>query len=190
MSDLDRIRQELKSEESTLAAMPLAAEDPELDAEIAAAFERIEPTDAYIDAVFAMGAGVYPMAPSPSVTAVIEAARGAVPAIQLASLRDAHGLSKDAAARILDISPPALDRLESRIGLGWLNVAADKVRAYLERLDLNPALFVRSIATQIPQAPSAVYGYRPREIPEEALTVEGSEDDLSRLVAWSHELYK
>lgn len=190
MSDLDRIRQELKSEESTLAAMSLAAEDPAFDAALVAAFDGIEPTDAYIDAVFAIPARVYPMTPSPSVAAVIEAVRGTASAIQLVPLREAHGLSRDAAARILDVSVPTLDRLESRVGLGWLNVGADRVRAYLQRLDLNPALFVRSIATQIPQGPYAVYGYRPRETPEEALAVEGSEDDLPRLIAWGHELYQ
>jgi transcriptional regulator with XRE-family HTH domain len=110
--------------------------------------------------------------------------------VALAALREEHGLTRPAAAKILDVNVETLDRLEARIGLGWLNVAADKVRVYLQRLDLSPALLVRSIANQMPHGPSQVYAYRPRVIAEEPVTVEGSEDDLPRLIAWGHELYQ
>lgn len=190
MSDLDRIREELKKEEASLAAMPAVPDDPEFDAELAAAFEGVEPDDAYIDAIFALPARVFPGTPPTSIASVLESVRATVNLVPLAALREEHGLSKHAAAQILDINVDTLDRLEARVGLGWLNVAADKVRVYLRRLELSPALLVRSIASQMPQGPSSVYGYRPRVIAEEPVTVEGSEDDLPRLIAWGHELYQ
>lgn len=190
MSDLDRIREELKREEPSLAGMAAVPDDPEFDAELAAAFEGIEPSDAYIDAIFALPAQLHPTTRSTEIASVLEDVRAKVPVVRLAALREEHGLTRPAAAKILDINVDTLDRLEARVGLGWLNVAADKVRVYLQQLDLNPALLVRGIANQMPQGPSQVYAYRPRVIAEEPVTVEGSEDDLARLIAWGHELYQ
>ncbi len=189
MSDLDRIRQELKNEEASLAEVATGGEDSEFDAQLAEAFATMEPSDAFIDAFFALPANVPAPLPAPSVVPVLEAARAETPAISLAALREQHGLSKQAAARMLDINVPALDRLETRSCLGWLNLAATRVHSYLDRLEISPAVLVRSIANQIPQGPSHVYGYRPRVIAEEAVTVEGQEDDLARLIAWGHKLY-
>jgi hypothetical protein len=189
MSDLDRLREELKKEEASLATPQAIPDDPEFDAELAVAFDGIEPDDAYIDAIFALPVNAYPT-PSTSIASVLESVRTQGPVVALAALREEHGLSRPAAATILDVNVETLDRLEARIGLGWLNVAANKVRVYLQQLDLSPALLVRSIASQMPQGPSQVYAYRPRVMAEEPVTVEGSEDDLARLIAWGHELYQ
>lgn len=189
MSTLDRIRRELATELATLPDPVPLADDPTFDLDLTAALDGMELTDEFIEAVFALAEPAYATSePQPLPQVALRAVRDHASTQDLAAFRREHALPADAAARILDVSVAALERLESRGGLAWLNLPAARVGRYLERVGVNAAEFARSIAAGLPEGPTYAYGYRPRAIPEEALALDEPRDDLERLVAWSHEL--
>jgi len=189
MSTLDRIRRELAEETASLPDPAPLAGDPAFDIELAAALDGLELTDEFIEAIIALAEPARAtLVPQPLPQAALRAVREHARIQDIAALRKEHGIPADAAARILDVSVGALERLESRGGLAWLNLPAARVGRYLERVGVNAAEFVRSIAAGLPEGPTYAYGYRPRAIPDEALALDEPRDDLERLVAWSHEL--
>lgn len=186
MSKLDQIRAELKAEERQLTTETVdAALDPQFELDLAEALRQLEPSDAFVEALAALAEPVYPQTLNKP---LLVDARSSV--IGLADLRVQHGLSTADAAGMLDISRDSLESLESHAGIGWTNLRPARVRQYLDRLGVNPASLVRSIADQLPQGPAYAYGYRPRMAAEEPLTIEASDDDRERLISWGHELYR
>jgi hypothetical protein len=185
MSKLDRIRAELKAEQGTMADPGEAPRDPQFEIDLAAALEQLEPSDAFVEALAALAGTV-----SPTVVRQRPTAGVGSPAIGFADLRVRHGLSEADAARMLDVSRDSLESLESKSGIGWTNLRPARVRQYLDRLGINPASLVRSIADQLPEGPAYAFGYRPRTVAEEPLAVEATDDDRERLISWGHELYR
>jgi hypothetical protein len=185
MNRLDLIRAELKAEEATLVGSAESVEDPHFEVDLAQALHETEPTDGLIEALAALSGIASPVAVVSKVTVTAPA-----PVLDLATIRVQQGISVDSAARMLDMSRDAFDRLESKAGMGWTNLTPSLVRGYLDRLGIKPTQMVRAIANQLPQGTSYAYGYRPRMVAEEALAIEPSDKDRERLVAWAHELYR
>ena len=190
MRDLDRIREELKSEEATLPSGPVEESDPQFESDLAYALAQLEPSNALIDILMEMRVDAAHDASSSAVKSVLEELIKDQPAIDFAQLRHGKGLTSQGAAQILDVSTMALDRLEANADMGWLNLNPVRVRRYLDQLGINPGMFVRAVAAQLPQGPSYAYGYRPRMVAGEPVTIEDEGNDRERLVAWGHELYR
>ena len=111
MSRLDRIRTELKVEESTLAEGGEAPLDPQFEIDLGTALKHLEPSDAFVEAIAALA----PMTPSTTTSRQL-AVELASTTIGLADLRVQHGLSEAEAARMLDVSRDSLESLEFE---GW-----------------------------------------------------------------------
>jgi len=184
MSRLDQIRREAALEAAQAPDVD-ASEDPGFDAELAAALASMAPSAPYVEALVWLAAAAVS---DPSQIAVAVRAARTAPPLDLRARRGDRGVTEAAAAKILDVSAASLGRLESRIGLGWLNLAPSRVHAYLDRLGVSDAAFARSVAAAAPVGPAYAYGYRPRTDAEQPVAVEQPADDLERLIAWSHEL--
>jgi hypothetical protein len=190
MRELDRIREELKAEEATLPSGPVKESDPQFESDLAYALAQLEPSDALIDILMEMPIEAAHEVSSSAVTSVLEGSIKDQPVIDFAQLRHGKGLTSQGAATILDVSAMALDRLEAHADIGWLNLNPVHVRKYLDQLGINPGMFVRAVAAQLPQGPSYAYGYRPRMVAQEPLAIDEAGNDRERLVAWAHELYR
>jgi len=191
MTELERIRREIRAE---LAARgdpdrdkPMAELDPMLDA----ALPELDPTDVWIDAIATITQTV-PLASTAAeafVRSALREAAKAVTAPELPAFRERSRLGVVLAARALGITPRALEELEQRRPLGWLQVSSGALAAYLDRLDLPRGEFVRWVASlMVARQPGHAYGYRPREaatVPVDAMPSAQLLEDFRR---WASEV--
>jgi len=101
----------------------------------------------------------------------------------LAQRRQALGISVEEAAREVGIPPATYEAIENT-PLRWRNVSGDRVAAYLARLGVSPAAFVRWVATQVPAGPQPAWGYRPGVVADRPVESGFGADDRERLITW------
>lgn len=167
MSDLEAIRREVRAD---LASNPEPAGrdlDPEFGRLLEAATAGLEPTDEWLEAVEAI-AGPADLSSAIADAAISHALREArsIKHPDLVALRQASGLSVSDAARRLGISSRAMEQIEGKRPVGWLQVQASAAAAYLDLLGVRRGDFLRWLAIQFagPRSDFA-YGYRPGESP-------------------------
>jgi hypothetical protein len=189
MTELERIRREIRAE---LAARGDPNRDePELDPMLEAALPELDPTDVWIDAI----ATITQTAPLASTAAeafvrrALDEARKAATAPEIRIRRERSGLGMVSAARALGITPRALEELEQRRPLGWLQVSSGALAAYLDRLHLPRGEFVRWVASlMLARQPGHAYGYRPREAATAPVDTTPSAQLLEDFRRWASEV--
>jgi len=181
MSDLEAIRRQVRAEVSGRGQPAEGDLDPALDLLLEAALSDLEPSDAWLEAVEAL-VEARDLGPETGDAAVSNALRDAleIERSDLASLRDAAGLSVDEAAKRLGISRRAMEQIEGGRPLGLLHVQSSQVAFYLDSLGVRRAEFLRWLATLLAaRGPQYAYGYRPGERPTEAV-ISAQDDSLAQ----------
>ena len=187
MSDLDAIQREIRAD---LANNPQPAGrelDPEFGRLLEAAAAGLEPTDEWLEAEEAL-AGPAGLSSAVADAAVSRALREAlsVERPDIVALREASGLSVADAARRLGVSSGAVEQIEGRRPLGWLQVQAAAAAEYLDLLGVGRGQFVRWLAVQLARPRSDfAYGYRPGERPTEPVPVAPNDALASQFRAWA-----
>lgn len=181
MSDLEAIRRQVRAEVSGRGQPAEGDLDPALDLLLEAALSDLEPSDAWLEAIAAL-VEARDLEPETGDAAVSNALRDAleIERSDLASLRDAAGLSIDEAAKRLGISRRAMEQIEGGRPLGLLHVQSSQVASYLDSLGVRRAEFLRWLATLLAaRSPRYAYGYRPGERPTEAV-ISAQDDSLAQ----------
>jgi hypothetical protein len=192
VSDLRTIRAELAAEAADVADLPDAApiDDPEFDQLLAQVMGSTLPDGAVIEA-WMEGLEPLELSAAAAERGLASAGRAshAAPPPDLRGARERAGVTAaQAAGRLGGITVAALERLEGSQPLRWLNVNAAVAAAYVQAIGVRPAHLLRWIAGAVPPGPSPAYGYRPRLIAEEPVTVDDAGRDTARVLAWGHEL--
>ena len=187
MSDLEAIRRGIRAD---LASNPEPAGrdlDPEFGRLLEAATAGLEPTDEWLEAVEAI-AGPADLSSAVADAAISHALREAlsVERPNLVALREASGLSVADAARRLGISSRAMEQIEDKRPMGWLQVQASATAAYLDLLGVRRGQFVRWLVVQFggPRSDFA-YGYRPGESPTAPVPIAPDQALASEFRAWA-----
>ncbi|MEX0629626.1 MAG: helix-turn-helix transcriptional regulator [Chloroflexota bacterium] len=187
MSDLEPTRREIRAD---LASNPEPAGrdlDPEFERLLEAAAAELEPTDEWLEAIEAL-AGPTDLSSAVADAAISHALREArsIEHPDLVALRVASGLSVADAARRLGISSRAMEQIESKRPMGWLQVQASAAAAYLDLLGVRRGQFLRWLAIQFagPRSEFA-YGYRPRESPTAPVPIAAKPALANEFRAWA-----
>lgn len=187
MSDLEAIRREIRADLVTNSQPAGRDLDPEFGRLLEAATAGLEPTDEWLEAVEAL-AGPADLSSAVADTAISHALREAlsIERPDLVALREASGLSVADAARRLGISARAMEQIEGKRPMGWLQVQASAAAAYLDLLGVRRGQFLRWLAVQFagPRSDFA-YGYRPGESPTAPVPIAPDQALASEFRAWA-----
>lgn len=191
MSELERIRREIQAELAARRDMDLDEPVAELDRMLEAALSEMDPTDLWIEAIatITQPVALEPTAAEAFVRSALREAAKAVTAPELPAFRERSGLGVVLAARALGITPRALEELEQRRPLGWLQVRSTALAAYLDRLNLSRGEFVRWVASlMLGRQQGHAYGYRPREAATAPVDAKPSAQLLEDFRRWASEV--
>ena len=187
MSDLEAIRREIRADLANNLHPAGRDLDPDFTRSLEAAAAGLEPTDEWLEAAEAL-AGPAGLSSAVADAAVSHALREAlsVESPDLIALREASGLSIADAARRLGVSSRAVEQIEGRRPLGWMQVRAAAAAEYLDLLGVGRGQFVRWLAVQFARPRSDfAYGYRPRERATEPVPVAPDDALASQFRAWA-----
>jgi hypothetical protein len=100
--------------------------------------------------------------------------------------RAALGLSTNDAAALVGVSPAGYEAIE-RAPLRWLNVHdLSKVSGFLSRLRIQPAVFLRWLASLRPAESGYAWGYTPGAVLDQPVAASAS--DQTQFINWGQEL--
>lgn len=191
MTELERIRREIRAELDARGDPDRDEPMAELDPMLEAALPELDPTDVWIDAIATITQTV-PLASTAAeafVRKALDEARKAATAPEVRIRREQSGLGLLSAAQALGITPRALEELEQRRPLGWLQVNSGALATYLDRLHLPRGEFVRWVATlMLAQQSGHAYGYRPREAATSPVDATPSAQLLEDFRRWASEV--
>lgn len=104
----------------------------------------------------------------------------------IAARRTALGLSTADAADLVGVSPAGYEAME-RTPLRWLNVPdTSKLTNFLGRLRIQPAMFLRWLASLRPAESGYAWGYRPGGVLDQP--VAGASGDQAQFLEWGRRL--
>jgi hypothetical protein len=177
MSTRDWLARELEEELRTDSELA-QPEERWFDAALAAAVNESDMSDRSIDLLVEIGdAGLSGQVTLPGVLV-------ADPSI--AARREALGISLDDAAHQVGVSRDGYEGIE-RTPLRWLNVQdTGKVTAYLARLGVGRAVFLRWLASLQPSATGQAWGYRPGATVDRPVDVPRADQD--HFLSWGQQL--
>lgn len=179
MSTRDWLARELEDELRTEAEVA-QPEEPWLDAALAAALKESDLSDRAIDMLVELGDTAGPgqvnlpglLVADPSISA----------------RREALGITAEDAADQVGVSKDGYEGIE-RAPLRWLNVHdTRKVNAYLTRLGVGRAVFLRWLASLQPSATGQAWGYRPGVILDRPVDVPPADQD--HFLSWGRRLLR
>jgi len=176
---LEWLRSEIEAELGR-EGPPNVGEAPEFDAALEAALSDLGLSDRAIDLLCEVASAVETnpaAAPAPLVSD---------PGIQ--TRRMALGLSTSQAADMVGVSTAGYEAIE-RAPLRWQNVNdVGRIAAFLARLRIPTATFVRWLASLRPAEPGHAWGYRPGAVVDGP--VESTSGDQAQFLHWGSQLLR
>lgn len=177
MSARDWLTHELEAELQTDTELS-QAEAPWLDAALAAALTESGLSDRAIDMLVELGDEHRPRQTTLPGLLVGDPS--------IASRREALGISPEDAARQVGVSREGYQAIE-QTPLRWLNVQnTERVTAYLTRLGIARAVFLRWLASLQRSAAGQAWGYRPGGVLDRPVDVPAGDQD--HFLAWGQQL--